>query len=69
MIDPEKPKLDKKDLASYYSRRTFLVIMVAHLAVFLFTTFMAYTSMPGFSKFLPLQTLSVFAMHSLYVHL
>ena len=33
----------KKDLTSYSNQRTFLVTMVAHLAVFLFTTFMVYS--------------------------
>ena len=42
----------KKDLTSYSNQRTFLVTMVAHLAVFLFTTFMVYSCVPGASKLL-----------------
>lgn len=52
MLDEIENQEDKKkrDLTSYSNQRTFLITMVAHLAVFLFTTFMVYSCVPGASK-------------------
>lgn len=42
MDDPEQPNKNK-DLISYSAQRAFLATMVAHFAVFLFTSFIVYT--------------------------
>lgn len=49
--DIEHQADNKKDLTSYTNQRTFLITMVAHFAVFLFTTFMVYTCVPGASEY------------------
>jgi len=49
MSDPEKadnPK-QKRDLTSYSAQRTFMVTMVAHFIILIFTSFMVYTAVPG----------------------
>ena len=47
---PMLPNPNKSELNKYSAQRTLLANMVAHVAVFFFTSFLVYTSVPGSSE-------------------
>ena len=51
-LEVQRNSSKKSDLNSYFARRTLLATMVAHLAVFLLSCYMAYATMPGSSELL-----------------